>query len=346
MTLKKKNKAVEMDTKEFHVYFPFDAKAMICPACNTLPCTCEEGTGKIIQIKGMANFCGDLNNDADVYVDHGGDVMVPSGFDLTVWNKNPQILWQHNRDYTIGKGLQATKLANGLEVTAEIHEKAMEEQDFYKVEQGLVTMFSVGFRTLKGEWKVINDREVYFITKALLYEVSVVSIPMNAESQFTRIKSLEDGSFSAGDLYLSPESSLPAKDASNKSEDGDEYMKIKLRDILPADKVKELDDLGLADTLDELKEVDTKSFIQALVSKEVQAVVAKALEDFKAELTKAAEVTAEETTEEESPASEEEPAADEEAIVEETEEEKAANVEAVKALSESIASLKALVEEK
>jgi len=344
MALKKKQKPEEFSTKEFHVYFPFETKDVACPDCGAMPCICEEESGKVIQIKGFANFCGDLNNSAATFIDHSGDVMVPSGFDLSVWNKNPQVLWQHNRDYTIGKGLQATKQANGLEVTCEIHEKAMEEQDFYKIDKGLVTMFSVGFRTLKGEYKEIEGREVFFITKALLYEVSVVSIPANSESQFTRIKSMNDGNFSAGDIYLSPESSS-AKDAVNKTVSED-HVKLKLRDMLSEDKVKELEVLGMGASLDELQEVDAKSYIDALVSKEVQAEVAKALDAFKAEQTKAAEAEAEETTEEELPASEEETTPEEEATPEETEEEKAANVESIKSLSESIGSLKALVEEK
>jgi HK97 family phage prohead protease len=344
MALKKKHTPEDFSTKEFKVYFPFETKDVACTVCGAMPCVCEEETGKVIQIKGFANFCGNLNDAAMTFIDHSGDVMVPSGFDLSVWNKNPQVLWQHNRDYTIGKGLQATKQANGLEVTCEIHEKAMEEQDFYKIDKGLVTMFSVGFRTLKGEYKEIDGREVFFITKALLYEVSVVSIPANSESQFTRIKSMEDGNFSAGDIYLSPESSS-AKDAVNKTVSED-HVKLKLRDMLSEDKVKELEDLGMGASLDELQEVDTKAFIEALVSKEVQAEVKKALDAFKAEQTEAAEAEVVVPAEEEVPASEEEPITEEEAIPEETEEEKAINVEYVKSLSESIATLKALVEEK
>lgn len=347
MAVTKKNKIEDLTTKDFRVYFPFTTKDVACSDCGTMPCTCVDSeAGRIITIQGWANFCKDSGSE-DVYVDHCGDVMVPEGFDLTVWNANPQILWQHDRSYTIGKGLQATKKTEGLEITAEIHEKAMEDQDFYKIDQGLVTMFSVGFRTLAGEWKKIGDRDVFFITKSLLYEVSVVSIPMNAASQFTRIKSLDDGSFYAGEIDRTPES-LPAVDGVIKNYlDGEDTMKIRLRDILPEEKVKELEELGLTADLDALKDVDTKSFIEALIAKQF-GVLKTELIALVAEATKTAEVVAEVKTDEEKPASEEEPPAEDAAspAAEEeppaAEEEKAEDVEAIKSLSESIAALTAL----
>lgn len=336
----KKKPTQAFSTKEFHVFFPFDTKDVACPECGTLPCTCEEESGKVIQIKGFANFCGNLDDEASVFVDHTGDVMVPGGFDLSTWNKNPQILWQHDRAYTIGKGISAVKQKDGLVITAEIHEKAMKEQDFYKIEQGLVTMFSVGFRTLKGEYKEVNGKEVFYITKALLYEVSCVGIPANSESQFTRIKSLEDGSFSTEDF--TPQSAASTVGASYKQTHKDNIMQIKLREMLPADKVKELEDLGLGESLDELKDVDTKAYIAAVVEKNVAAAVSAAMETLKADITKADEVVAEAKEDEEKPAESTEDSSAEVEVEEVKEEESVETKEAVKSLVDAFAQFKAL----
>jgi hypothetical protein len=249
----------------------------------------------------------------------------------------------HDRSKVIGKATSVTKKSDGIFVTAEIHAGACDSEDFYAIKNGLVTSFSIGFRTVAGEFKEINNRNIYFITKSELFETSCVSIPCNAASGFSLVKSMEDGGIYAGDLTFSPEDSS-ADSETNKSHEED-LVKLKLRDLMTDDKIKEIEDLGLGSTLDELREVDAKSYIQSLVSKEVQAEIKKALDAFKAEQTEAAEAEVEAPAEEELPASEEE-TTEEEAIPEETEEEKAAHVESFKSLSESIATLKALAEEK
>lgn len=290
----KKTRQDDFKTKEFRVCLPFTTKA-------------EEGEdGKIIKIKGWANYCGDVASDS-VFVDHCGDVMVPSGFDLGVWNKNPQILWNHDRAYTIGKGLKANKKKEGLEIEAEIHEKACEEEDFYRIEKGLVSFLSVGFRTQKGEWKKVGDKEVFFITKSLLYEVSVVSIPMNSESGFSLIKSFNEDGFYAGDFpeddTVTDIETLPEQEINKTS--GDDTMKLKYRDILPEDAVKAMEAIGLTADLDAERDVDTKTYIDT--------TIAKAIAQLKAELT----VEEKTETKEEETKSEEQPTGDEGAPSEE-----------------------------
>ncbi len=353
MAKKKPNTDVDFATKEFNVYFPFARKAAVaCLDCGNLPCSCTESKdeeGKVITIEGYANFCGDLSNEYSTFVDHCGDVMVPAGFDLSVWNKNPQILWQHDRNYTIGKGLTATKQADGLLITAEIHEDAMEDEDFYKIEKGLVSMLSVGFRTQAGEFKEINGQDVFFITKALLYEVSVVSIPMNSESGFSVIKSFDGGNFYAGSIDFNPKP-IPIGAVDKSLEEVETIMKLKLRDLLPEDKVKEFEALGLAAELDALKDVDTKSYIESLVAKRLEELKSE-LKEFVAETVKSAEPAGEPegeaAGEEQKPEGEaaSEGQAPEGEAAPDAEEEKSVDVDAVKSLSDVITKLKALAAE-
>ena len=319
--------------QDFNLLFPFRIKD-----------ASSEGQGEVVVIEGFANYAGSSDDDSACYIDRSQEVVVPSGVSLTNYKKNPVILMNHDRSRVIGKAISVTKKPEGIFVTAEVHAGAAEAEDYYAIKNGLVTSFSIGFKTLEGSFKEINGKNIYFITKSELYETSCVSIPCNAASGFSVVKSMADGNIYAEEMNLSPESSS-AEVVVNKNASED-HVKLKLRDMLPEDKVKEIEDLGMGASLDELQEVDTKSFIQALVSKEVQAEIAKALEAFKAEQTKSAEAPAEEAPAEEVPASEEVPAVEEEAIVEETEEEKAAHVEFVKTLSDFQASLKALVEEK
>lgn len=323
-------------TKSFKLYVPFSTKA---------EGTTEEGE-EILKIKGWANYCGNLDKDSEIFVDHCGDVMVPSGFDLSVWNKNPQILWNHDRTYTIGKGIKATKKKDGLEIEAELHQAAMEDEDWYRVKNGLVSYLSVGFRTVKAEMKEIDGKNVYFITKSMLYECSVVSIPMNSESGFSLIKSLNDDAWYAEETeeYLSDE------DQNISEKDGD-VMKVTLRDMLPAAAAKSIEDSGFASMLDEEKDISTKQYVDTF-KKEYDAAIEAMREEIK-ELkalieTKAAGEDTSEQPAEEDASNAEESADDTKSDDEETSETKEESEEdpdSVKSLIEELAKLKALVAE-
>jgi len=246
-------KKPEVKTKEFKVYMPFSVK--------------EDSDESILKIKGWANFCGNMSEDGSgAFVDHMHEVIVPSGFDLSVWKKNPQIFWQHDNHYPCGKGIKATKKAEGLEVEAEVHQKAMHEEDWYRVKSGMVSYFSVGFRCKAGEWKEVNGKQVYFITKALLLEVSLVSIPCNSESGFSIIKSLNEDGFYGGELdeYKEQEKQL--------NTEGEDVMKIKRKDLLSADDVQKLKSLGLDEQLEDLVDVDLKEYIAGIVKAELEAI--------------------------------------------------------------------------
>lgn len=320
----------DFSTKEFKAYFSFDVKEDGMQ---------DENGNEILKVKGWANFAGNTEDENSVFVDHTGDVIVPSGFDLSIYKTNPQILWQHCRDYSIGKGIKATKKKDGLEIEAEIHKNAMKEEDWYRVKNGLVTKFSVGFKTMAGEWREIKKTPVFFITKALLMETSIVTIPCNAASGFSVIKSLGDDTFSFGDLEEKQIQPTQQPAVTNK-EIGEDKMKMKLRDLLADDKVKELEALGLTEKLEEETEVDVKAFVEAKIKQELAVFKEEILAELKAA------PAAEEKAEEEVPATPstevETPAEEKEEVVEEVKEDEVDEVQ-LKALSEAVEKLKALI---
>lgn len=319
----------EFHTKEFKAYFSFDVKEEGMK---------DENGNEILKIKGWANFAGNTEDENSVFVDHTGDVILPSAFDLSVWKSNPQILWQHDRDYTIGKGLKAIKKAEGLEIEAEIHKNAMEEEDWYRIKNGLVTKFSVGFRTMAGEWREIKKTPVFYITKALLFEVSVVGIPANSESSFVLTKGLSDGTISFGDIQEKEIQPTQQPAVTNK-EIGDDKMKMKLRDLLAEDKVKELEALGLTEKLEEETDVDVKAFVEAKIKQELVIFKEALLAELKAEVETEVkeEVPATPSTETEVTTEEKEKEA------EEVKEEDEVDEAQLKAISEAVEKLKALI---
>jgi len=311
---------------------------------DNAPVMGTDETEEVITIEGYANFSGTCVDESTTMMDRVGDIVVPSGIEITNYKKSPVILFQHDRDNVIGKAVTITQKPDGLFVKAEIHAGACEHEIFYAIKNGLFTSFSIGFRTKKAEWKPVGDTEVFFITKSELLEVSVVSIPCNTDSTFSLVKSFE-GNFYAGDVDFTPKSAPTADETTTCA--GDNTMRIKLRDMLPEDKVKELEGLGLAETLDEFREVDTKSFIEALVHKQVAAAVKEAMDAFSAEQTKTDEPVSEEAVEPEQPA--EETASEEDSEAKEDAEnevvDKEDDVEAIKSLTDAIATLKAVVAE-
>lgn len=315
---------MEFKTKEFTVLTPF--------SIVTKDASVTDSTGNdIIKIAGMANFSGS-DDQGGTYVDLVGDVVMPSGVDTSVWSINPQILWQHDREETIGEGILLEKRPDGIYIECFIHKGAMEDQDWYRVKSGLVKMFSIGFRTLDGTYQTIGDEDVFFITKCLLLEVSIVSIPANSKSSFSLVKSLNGGFTSDRKVALDTNS----KGTQHKIDKEEILMNIKIKrsDMLSVADLETFKALG-GDSETEV-EVDIASYLKGLVAQEVASVLA-AKEKELAEL-KAAEEAKAITEAEEAAKLEAEAKAAEDAAAE------SAKLEEEKALADEFAEYKALVE--
>ena len=126
-------------------------------------------------IKGLAN----ANT-----VDRGNQRIEPTAFaaSMTRFMSNPTLFLNHNWDIPVGKIIDFKLTSGGLEVTAEVGE-GWEEADktWAMIKGGAIRAFSVGLRPEEIEE---DESGVEVITLAELLEVSVVGIPMNAESLF------------------------------------------------------------------------------------------------------------------------------------------------------------------
>lgn len=111
------------------------------------------------------------------------DIIDPDGVDLTNYMKNPQFLWQHDRDQLpIGKCLSISKVPNGLKATfefisADIYEFA--DTAFKMVQNGFLNAVSVGFIPTDID---PNEHGGFTINKWILFEVSLVTVPANPEA--------------------------------------------------------------------------------------------------------------------------------------------------------------------
>lgn len=164
-------------------YFQMEVKA-----------TTQDNNGKkVVRIKGFAS-----TPDVDRY----GDVVEPTAFKdaLTLFMKNPVVLYQHDDTRPVGTITSAVITEKGLSVEADI----MEDDSQEKVLDGRMRAFSFGWIPLDTEFRhkdgsafnntmdSIWDPDIVRVIKALdLVEISIVTTPANGNALFTVAKSVK-----------------------------------------------------------------------------------------------------------------------------------------------------------
>lgn len=122
--------------------------------------------------------------------DRDGDIVEPKGAKF----KNPSsLLWMHDHNLPVGTVEFGKPTDKGIPFTAQIKKTtsprnlaARLDEAWESVKLGLVRDVSIGFRPL--EWSVIDETGGYRFTKVEIFELSLVSIPANANATITQIK--------------------------------------------------------------------------------------------------------------------------------------------------------------
>lgn len=115
-------------------------------------------------------------------VDTSGDIVNPDGFDFTNFDKNPQVLWSHDREQLpVGKCVSHRQIENGHVATVEFVPAEISpfaEQVFQLVKNGFLNAVSIGFIPTDLD---PNSFGGYDINKLSLFEFSIVTVPCNPE---------------------------------------------------------------------------------------------------------------------------------------------------------------------
>ncbi len=127
-------------------------------------------------------------------VDDGGDLIVKGAFDKSLaGSRRVKMLWQHDPQQVIGvwdsisvdeKGLKVEghiipEVARGAEALALLREKAID---------GL----SIGFKTT--DFEIVDEKALHRhrrLKEIKLFEISIVTFPMNSEALVTDVKQLQ-----------------------------------------------------------------------------------------------------------------------------------------------------------
>lgn len=130
-------------------------------------------------------------------VDSYGDIVVKGAFaeSLKEWEASPAVLpvlWGHNfadPDYNLGHVVEAVEDDHGLKVRAVLDLESPKSAQVYRLlKAGRVSQMSFAFDVLDGGPVEKDGVEAYELRRLKLYEVSVVPIGANQETEVLAVK--------------------------------------------------------------------------------------------------------------------------------------------------------------
>lgn len=134
-------------------------------------------------------------------VDSYGDVVVQGAFaeSLKSWGGSGlalPVLWGHNfadPDYNIGHVVEAVEDEHGLKVRAELDLESPKAAQVYRLlKAGRVSQMSFAFDVLDAAMAERDGEDVYELRELKLYEVSVVPIGANQETEVLAVKGMAE----------------------------------------------------------------------------------------------------------------------------------------------------------
>ncbi|MFD2404896.1 HK97 family phage prohead protease [Azorhizophilus paspali] len=147
----------------------------------------------VLQIKALDNELRVITGVATTPTpDRVGDIVEPLGVEF----KNPlPLLWRHEHDKPVGTVTFDKPTAKGITFTAKLADvqedgklKERIDEAWQSLKANLVRGVSIGFRPI--EYRRMGDGGIRFI-QTEVFELSLVTIPCNAEATINAIKSLD-----------------------------------------------------------------------------------------------------------------------------------------------------------
>jgi uncharacterized protein len=122
-------------------------------------------------------------------VDNGGDIIAPGAFKQSLASgRKVKMLYQHDASAVIGTWKTVEEDQKGLRVSGKILTTVKAGSEAYEyVKAGAIDGLSIGYRTVKSMDR--NGKRV--IMQAELWEVSLVTFPMNEMARIDAVKAAE-----------------------------------------------------------------------------------------------------------------------------------------------------------
>jgi uncharacterized protein len=130
--------------------------------------------------------------------DAGDDIILPGAFAASLTQRKPKMLWQHNTDQVIGVWDTAQETEKGLYVKGRILPTALGNDAYELAKAGAIDSMSIGYSTIDASMDY--ESGVRTLKTLDLWEVSLVTFPMNDKATITSVKAIADDIDSAYEL--------------------------------------------------------------------------------------------------------------------------------------------------
>ena len=130
--------------------------------------------------------------------DGGDDIILPGAFAESLTARKPKMLWQHNSDELIGVWDASTETKQGLYVKGRFADTPRGNEAYTLAKMGALDSMSIGYSTIDAVWD--HDTGIRTLKKLELWEVSLVTFPMNERATITNVKSASQDIDDAYDL--------------------------------------------------------------------------------------------------------------------------------------------------
>jgi len=146
-----------------HINVPFEVKQMP-----------QEEDPNFFRFEGLASTFGNE--------DLGGDVVLPGAFTESLQKRKPKLLWQHEMEDVLGVFESVSEITEGLKVMGKMPkaDTLVAGRVIPQMKVGAIDSMSIGF-SLASDGYYMKEG-IRYITKADLWEISLVTIPMNPKA--------------------------------------------------------------------------------------------------------------------------------------------------------------------
>lgn len=129
--------------------------------------------------------------------DKAGDILLKGCFAKSIQDRGPEsqandkiiMLWQHDQHEPIGKISVLVEDEKGLYFEAVIDDVERGNQAIKQLESGTLNQFSIGYSYVWEKCEYDQERDAFIVKEVVLYEISVVSIGCNGETEYLGLKS-------------------------------------------------------------------------------------------------------------------------------------------------------------
>lgn len=128
-------------------------------------------------------------------LDRGGDIVAMGAFERSLAQHRakgtkPKMLWNHDPDKVIGVWDEFRQDERGLYVKGRcVRETSLGRDTYELLKAGAIDSMSIGYRTIDAEYDTNGDTRK--LKEVELWEVSLVTFPMNENARVTGVKRVE-----------------------------------------------------------------------------------------------------------------------------------------------------------